>query len=357
MRTVEWYHGHVRLIDQTRLPQELAFIDCPDYQAVAESIRSMRVRGAPAIGVAAAMGCALGALRSQAETVADLLQELERVTQALAATRPTAINLGWAVERMTRKAQALQELPLSELKAALIAEAKAMAEEDVAVNRSIGRHGAELIPPDGHVLTICNTGALAAVDVGTALGVVRTAHQQGKRPHVYVAETRPRLQGARLTAWELLQEGIPFTLITDSMAGHFMARGAIDLVISGADRIAANGDTANKIGTYTLAVLAKEHNLPFCVAAPLSSVDWSRPDGLSIPIEERPADEITHIAGQPVAPPGVTTANPAFDLTPARYIHGIITEHGIAQPPYEESLKALLAERKEVVVEAGAIAP
>ncbi len=347
VETLEWRDRDacLLLIDQTLLPHQFEIIECITYQAVGEAIRQMRVRGAPAIGVTAAYGMALAALCSQADAVSGFMADLKVAADFLRQTRPTAVNLGWAVERMLGLARNLseQQTDLIALKKALLIEAKAMHAQDVAANRAMGAFGAELIPDGVNVLTHCNAGALATAGYGTAVGVIRAAHEAGKRLHVWVDETRPYLQGARLTAWELQQMGIPLTLITDNMAGHFMQRGQVDCVIVGADRIAANGDTANKIGTYSLAVLAKENDIPFYVAAPTSTVDLSLQNGYGIPIEERSPDEVTMLAGQQIAPHGVKAAHPAFDMTPARYIRAIITENGIAKPPFVEDLKKLVA--------------
>ena len=340
--TVAWTdRGTVRLIDQTRLPAEEVYVECRDFQAVYHAIRSMQVRGAPAIGVAAAMGMALGGLAIRAETYAPFFAELDRQARHLVTARPTAVNLSWAVRRILRCAEKHRDLPVPEIQEALVREARLMKEEDIAINRAMGRHGQVLLPEAGRVLTHCNAGALATAGYGTALGVLRAAVEAGKRLAVWVDETRPFLQGARLTAWELHRDGIPVTLITDNMAGHFMQRGQVDAVVVGADRVAANGDTANKIGTYPLAVLARTHAIPFYVAAPLSTVDFEIADGSGIPIEERPPEEVSQVAGRPVAPPGVGVANPAFDVTPAEYITAIITEQGVARAPYTESLRAL----------------
>ncbi len=340
--TVAWTdRGTVRLIDQTRLPTEEVYVECRDFRAVFHAIRSMQVRGAPAIGVAAAMGMALGSLAVRAADFSTFFAELDRLAREMVTARPTAVNLAWAVRRMLRWAEKHRDLPIPAIQEALVREACLMKEEDVAANRAIGRHGQALLPDGGRVLTHCNAGALATAGYGTALGVIRAAVEAGKRLTVWVDETRPFLQGARLTAWELHRDGIPVTLITDNMAGHFMQRGQVDAVVVGADRIAANGDTANKIGTYTLAVLARAHGIPFYVAAPLSTVDFDLPDGSGIPIEERPPAEVTHVAGRLVAPGGVGAANPVFDVTPAAYIAAIVTEQGIARAPYAEGLRAL----------------
>ncbi len=347
MRTVYWENGAVCMIDQTRLPHEVVILRCTDYAQVAQAIKEMRIRGAPAIGVAAAFGLALGATRSRATQVRSLLSELDQIAGALRQTRPTAVNLAWGLERMLRRAASLaaESSHAQTIRDALIAEAQAMADEDVAVNKRMGAFGATLIKDGDNILTHCNTGSLATVDYGTALGAIRTAFEQGKRIHVFVDETRPYLQGARLTAWELQQLGIPMTLITDNMAAHFMARRQVNLVMLGADRIAANGDVANKIGTYALAVLAKEHGIPFYSVAPTSTVDLSLPSGEAIPIEERSPDEVTTLRGVRVAPEGVHAAHPAFDVTPHRYVTAIVTENGIAYKPYGESLSRLVHRR------------
>ncbi|HXG32613.1 MAG TPA: S-methyl-5-thioribose-1-phosphate isomerase [Bryobacteraceae bacterium] len=338
VETIAWRDDGVVLIDQRRLPAEMVYVTCRDYREVAEAIRSMAIRGAPAIGVAAAMGVALGMLHAEPP---DLDAQFETICDTLARTRPTAVNLFWAIERMKRVYAGVRGRSLEEIREALRAEAEQIKREDIEVNRAIGRHGSELIP-DGHaVLTHCNAGALATAGYGTALGVIRAAVSAGKKIHVFADETRPFLQGARLTAWELLQDGIPTTLIADSMAGYLMKSGRIGCVIVGADRIAANGDVANKVGTYTLAVLAKEHGVPFYVAAPLSTLDLSIPSGEAIPIEQRPAEEVTHCFGVRVAPEGVAVENPAFDVTPNQYVTAIITERGVARPPYAESLRRL----------------
>ncbi len=338
VETIAWRDDGVVLIDQRRLPAETVYVTCRDYREVAEAIRSMAIRGAPAIGVAAAMGVALGMLHAEPP---DLDAQFETICDTLARTRPTAVNLFWAIERMKRVYGGVRGRSLEEIREALRAEAEQIKREDIEVNRAIGRHGSELIP-DGHaVLTHCNAGALATAGYGTALGVIRAAASAGKKIHVFADETRPFLQGARLTAWELLQDGIPTTLIADSMAGYLMKSGRIGCVIVGADRIAANGDVANKVGTYTLAVLAKEHGVPFYVAAPLSTLDLSIPSGEAIPIEQRPAEEVTHCFGVRVAPEGVAVENPAFDVTPNQYVTAIITERGVARPPYAESLRRL----------------
>ncbi len=344
MRTIEWDGKQVRLIDQRRLPQECTILTFNGYHDVARAIREMAIRGAPAIGVAAAFGMALAARNSPASTPAGLLADLKQAAQILRAARPTAVNLSWAIEHMLRCAQAQMTAgaDVGSMAKALLAEAQALADEDVDINRRIGAHGARVVSQGARILTHCNAGALATVDYGTALGVVRTAHGQGRGIHVFVDETRPRLQGARLTAWELVREGIPMTLIADNAAGHLMRTGRIDLVLVGADRIAANGDVANKIGTYKLAVVARENGIPFYVAAPTSTIDLSVPTGDDIPIEERDAREVTHIGGVRIAPQGVEVYNPAFDVTPHRYVTGIITEKGVLYPPLERNLREVV---------------
>lgn len=338
VRSIVWEKGRLRLLDQTRLPIITEYIECVDYKEVAEAIRSMKVRGAPAIGATAAFGMALGAMQHQKDNREDFLAAMENIAAELAATRPTAVNLFWAIERMQKVIEKHKEEPVSRIVTALVEEAEAIAAEDICTCRSIGMAGESVIPEGAGVLTICNAGALATVDYGTALGVIRAAFEKGRKFHVYAAETRPFLQGARLTAWELVQEGIPATLITDNMAGWLMSRGRVQVVIVGADRIAANGDTANKIGTYSFAVLAQAHGIPFYVAAPLSTVDLKLASGQDIPIEERAAAEVTHVFGQRIAPEGIDVYNPAFDVTPARLINGIITEVGIIRPPYITNL-------------------
>ena len=342
MRSIEWHNGKVRMIDQRLLPAEFRLVEYADYRAVAQAIHTMVIRGAPAIGAAAAFGMALAARESCARDRAGLLADLHAAAETLRAARPTAVNLSWAVARLLRRAET--ESDPAVVPGALLAEAQALADEDVLINRRLGEHGTALIRDGDTILHHCNTGALATVDYGTALGVIRTAHEQGKRVHVLVDETRPRLQGARLTAWELQQLDIPFTLIADNAAGHFMRIGQVDIVLVGADRVAANGDVANKIGTYKLAVVAQANGIPFYPCVPTSTVDLSLPTGDDIPIEERPAEEITGITceGQPIVPEGVHVANPAFDVTPHRYVTGIVTENGIAYPPFEVSLQQVL---------------
>jgi methylthioribose-1-phosphate isomerase len=347
MRSVEWYSnggrdGVVRMIDQRLLPTEFRLVEYTDYRQVAQAIRTMVIRGAPAIGAAAAFGMALAAQQSQARDRDGMLVDLKAAADVLLAARPTAVNLSWAVARLLRRVEA--EPDFVRIPGALLAEAQALADEDVAINRRLGEHGAALIRDGDTILHHCNTGALATVDYGTALGVIHAAHEQGKHIHVLVDETRPRLQGARLTAWELQQLGVAFTLIADNAAGHFMRTGQVDIVLVGADRVAANGDVANKIGTYKLAVVAQANGIPFYPCVPISTIDLALPTGDDIPIEERPADEITGITyqGRPAAPEGVRAANPAFDVTPHQYVTGIVTESGIAYPPFDLSLRHLV---------------
>ena len=339
MRTVEWSDDLVKMIDQTLLPAQEVILEYRDYRDVAQAIKEMRVRGAPAIGATAAFGMALAAVNSQARNVPDLLADLEAAQKVIDATRPTAVNLFWATRRMLNAARAASTADADALRQALIQEAQRIADEDVEINKRMGRHGAAVIRQGANILTHCNAGALATVDYGTALGVIRAAHEEGKGIHVYVDETRPFLQGARLTAWELMREGIPMTLITDNMAGHFMSQGKIDVVVVGTDRLAANGDVANKIGTYSLAVLAQENGIPFYPVVPTSTIDLDVASGAGIPIEERDPREVTHIRDLPIAPEGVQVANPAFDVTPHRYVTGIITEEGIVYPPFQEGLR------------------
>ena len=343
IKTLEWTDDGVRFIDQTKLPTEEVYVTCGTYEEVANAIRTMIVRGAPAIGVAAAMGVALGVRDSDADHLSELRRDFEQICDTIAETRPTAVNLFWAIQRMRDKFETVSELPVAQIKQTLVTEAQRMYLEDIANNEAMGRYGAVLLPSDGTVLTHCNAGALATCGYGTALGVIRAAVESGKKIQVYADETRPFLQGARLTAWELVKDNIPTTLISDNMAGAMMRQGKIAAVIVGADRIAANGDVANKIGTYTVAVLAKEHGIPFYVAAPWSTIDMETPDGSKIPIEQRSSREVTHFAGKQVAPNGVKVENPAFDVTPNQYVTAIITERGVAKAPLAESLKELSA--------------
>jgi len=336
VETIEWTPAGVVMIDQRRLPLTEEYVTCRNYEEVADAIRKMVIRGAPAIGVAAAMGVALGVAQT-----ADLDAQFEQICDTLASTRPTAVNLFWAIDRMRRLYESLQGRPLDEIRARLAAEAQQIRLEDIAINQAIGRHGAALVPDGKTVLTHCNAGALATAGYGTALGVIRAAIEAGKKVDVFADETRPFLQGARLTVWELQQDHIPATLITDNMAGHFLKSGRIGCVVVGADRIAANGDVANKIGTYSVAVLAKENSVPFFVAAPISTLDLTLASGDQIPIERRPDAEVTHVFGTAVAPEGTPVENPAFDVTPNRYVTAIITERGVARAPYVESLRKL----------------
>ncbi len=331
--TVEWKNGIVRMLDQTKLPLETVYNDCKDYQTVARGIKELWVRGAPAIGVSAAMGLALGARQVSAVTFDEFWPQFEEVCAHMAATRPTAVNLFWAIERIKNLVLANREKSIDEIRSLLVDESQRMIDDDIATNKKIGGYGAPFISDDDNIITHCNAGAIATAGYGTAEGVMRAAVEEGKKIHVYVDETRPVLQGARLTAWELMQENIPCTLITDNMAGYFMYHDMIDVAIVGADRVARNGDVANKIGTYSLAVLCKEHGIPFYVAAPVSTIDFSMDAGSSIPIEERNPREVTHVFGKvQIAPNGVKVANPAFDVTPARYITAIITEKGAFHP-------------------------
>ena len=341
MKAIEWVQGKIRLLDQTRLPWDEVFLELSDYRELPQAIKQMRIRGAPTIGLAAAYGMALGAQGIEAKSKEEFLKELDSVAQTLAATRPTARNLFWALERMNRAAQAGD---VAQIKAALLNEARKIERENEEADKLIAAFGAELIRDGFTVLTHCHTGSLATAGYGTALGAIKEAEKQGKRIRVYATETRPLLQGARLTTFELMREGITVTLITDGMAGHFLKNRAIDCVIVGADRIAANGDVANKIGTYSIAVLAMENAVPFYVAAPLSTIDLSLASGDEIAIEERGPEEVTHIRGVAIAPDGVGVANPAFDMTPHYYVSAIITEKGIIREPYVERLRKSLRE-------------
>ncbi len=372
-KTIEWTDDGVRMIDQLKLPTQEVYVTCRTYEEVAEAIRSMVIRGAPAIGVAAAMGVALGVKNSGARTIPELRKDFETIAETISKTRPTAVNLFWAIERMRDAFEGFvktgtyppDKVPegvsgldrialmiprdgsdsdmIAALKSRMVVEAQRILAEDIAINEAMGRHGASLMPDSGTVLTHCNAGALATGGYGTALGVIRAAVAAGKRIDVFADETRPFLQGARLTAWELAKDSIPVTLITDNMAGHFLKSGQIKAAIVGADRIAANGDVANKIGTYSVAVLAKENHIPFYVAAPLSTIDMSLTSGDQIPIEERTPSEVTHWAGIATAPENVPARHPAFDVTPHRYVTAIITERGIAREPYTESLRSLFS--------------
>ncbi len=338
--TIEWQSDDIVMIDQRKLPAAEVYVHCRTAAEVAKAIKTMVIRGAPAIGVAAAMGIALGMRRSKATGTARYAAEFHKTCEAMAATRPTAVNLFWAIERMKRRfaAEARAGASVAQIAAALEEEARRIHDEDVAACRAMGGHGAALVPDGARILTHCNAGALATAGYGTALGVIRAAAEAQKNVQVIADETRPFLQGARLTAWELLRDGIPTTVIADNMAGALMSRGEIDLVVVGADRIAANGDVANKIGTFTVAVLAREHGLPFYVAAPTSTIDLATPDGSAIPIEERGAREITHVGPVRIAPDGAAVRNPAFDVTPSRLVSAIVTERGVFRAPYTESL-------------------
>ena len=335
VETIEWTPAGVVMIDQTRLPHERVFVTCRNAEEVAVAIEDMIIRGAPAIGVAGAMGVAVGMLHADGS-------QFDAICDRLARTRPTAVNLFWAIDRMKALYASLKGQPLDIVRARLVAEAQLVKAEDIASCKAIGRNGAALIPDGATVLTHCNAGALATAGYGTALGVIRGAIEAGKKVSVFADETRPYLQGARLTAWELVEDGIDTTLITDNMAGHFMKAGRITCVVVGADRIAANGDVANKIGTYSVAVLAKENGIPFYVAAPISTLDLTLAHGKLIHIENRASTEVTEFRGHPVAPVGVKVENPAFDVTPAQYVTAIITERGVARGPYDESLKTLV---------------
>lgn len=343
METMFWQDNCLMLLDQTQLPGKIIYLDCKEYTDVAGAIKRLSVRGAPAIGAAAAYALVLGALAVENLAGYKFITAIENIARELASTRPTAVNLQWALDRMLARAgaEATQSKNTRDIIASLLEEAHTIFNEDIQGNRQMGLYGAELFPPDARVLTHCNAGSLATAGYGTALGVIRAAREKGSKVSVFASETRPLLQGARLTAWEMMQEGISVTLITDNMAGYLMKKKMVDLVIVGADRIAANGDVANKIGTYGVAVLAKEHGVPFYVAAPLSTIDFSLDTGDQIPIEEREWYEVTSWGGQAVAPDGVQVWNPAFDITPADLVAAIITDRGVARAPYTSSLKAL----------------
>lgn len=344
MRTVAWDNGVVKMIDQRLLPAVFEVVEFTDYRDVARAIKDMYIRGAPAIGAAAAFGMALAVRQSSATDRVALLRDLEAAADVLRQARPTAVNLFWAVDRMLRVASDENLASVDDVRDAILADAQALADEDVEINQRMAAHGAALIKDGDSILHHCNTGALAAVDYGTALGVVRMAHEQGKKIHVFVDETRPRLQGARLTAWELQQLGIDFTLIVDNAAGHYMRTGQVDICLVGSDRTAANGDVANKIGTYKLAVVAKENGIPFYPVVPTSTIDLNCPTGDDIPIEERDPEEVVGLTlnGMPIAPVGIKVGNPAFDVTPAKYVTGIVTENGIAYPPFDLSLRKVV---------------
>ena len=339
--TINYKNGKVVLIDQTKLPVKLEYVECKNYMDIASAIKTMKIRGAPAIGVAAFYGMALGAQEFEGKNFKEFLTYMKRIKEELDATRPTAVNLFWATEETMHYLEGLKDRSISEIKKLLIEKANREREKDIQINKMIGENGNSLIPEKANILTHCNTGALATAGYGTALGVIRSAFYSGKKIKVWVDETRPVLQGARLTAWELKQEKIPATLITDNTAGFLMKKGLVDLVILGADRVARNGDTANKIGTYSLSILAKAHNIPFYVACPFSTIDTSLLSGESIPIEERDPKEVLEVLGTPIAPLGMDALNMAFDVTPWQNITAIITEKGVLYPPFEESILKL----------------
>lgn len=352
-RSIQWRGDTLRLLDQRRLPHETIYVNFSDHESVAEAIRTMVVRGAPAIGAAAAYALALTARKSSADDVLTLRRELTEAAEVLRAARPTAVNLAWALDRVLLAAADEALKTPDALRDAVLGEANAIANEDVWTNKRIGLNAMQLVPDRATILHHCNTGSLATVDYGTALGVIRTAHEQGKAVHAFLDETRPRLQGAALSAWELMRIGVPHTVIVDGASGHIMRTRGVDLCVVGCDRVAANGDTANKIGTYNLALVARAHNVPFYVAAPTSTIDLATPTGDAIEIEERAPEEVSHIGDAQVTPDGTSVANPAFDVTPANYITAIITEMGIAHPPYTESLAAMVAlaqERRQEMV-------
>jgi methylthioribose-1-phosphate isomerase len=342
-KTIEWQDGVVRMLDQRLLPYETRYLEFHQYEEVSDAIREMVIRGAPAIGAAAAYGLALAAIHSPASDHETLRSELSQAALVLNTSRPTAANLKWAIERILSRLDRERPSTVQEARDLVLNEAHQIAKEDVEANRKIGLNALPLIPPQANIIHHCNTGALATVDYGTALGVIRCAHENGRQVHVFVDETRPRLQGARLTTWELEQLGIAYTLIVDGASGYFMRKGQVDLCVVGCDRIAANGDTANKIGTYNLAVVAHAHQIPFYVAGPTSTIDMSLTSGEQIKIEERHQEEVTVVNESRIAPVGTQAANPAFDITPANYITAIITERGVAYPPYEKSLAELFA--------------
>ncbi|MBW2330177.1 MAG: S-methyl-5-thioribose-1-phosphate isomerase [Deltaproteobacteria bacterium] len=341
VKTIVWKDNQVVMIDQRKLPMRERYVVCKDYRSVIRAIKGLIIRGAPAIGVAAAMGVAVGALKIRTSNLDQFRAKLDAICRDMVTARPTAVNLAWAVERMKQVADQTSHRGVKEVKSRLVEEARKILEEDIAINRTMGRHGQRLLKDGSCVLTHCNAGALATGGYGTALGVVRAAVEAGKRIEVFADETRPFLQGARLTAWELKKSGIPVTVITDNSAGYFMQHGKVDAVIVGADRIAANGDVANKIGTYMVAVLARTHSVPFYVAAPVSTIDLSVKEGQDIPIEQRDQTEVTHFQGRRIAPQGVVAGNPAFDVTPHRYVSAIITEKGVITPPFKSRLKRL----------------
>jgi len=343
MRTIEWDDGVVRMIDQRKLPHDCVVVEFTDYGEVAKAIKEMYIRGAPAIGAAAAYGLALAAVHSEAQTLSELQAEVREAAEVLRATRPTASNLFWALRRMMTKLDDQSVQSVDELREALVAEAEQIADEDVEVNKRMGEYGASLVEDGFNILTHCNAGALATVEYGTALAPIRSAWKQGKRVHVYVDETRPRLQGARLTAWELTQDEIPMTLIADNAAGYFIQKGMVDIVFVGADRVVANGDVINKIGTYKVALAAKENGVPFYPVVPTSTIDLDIVSGDQVPIEERDPEEVTQVGSELIGPAGVQAANPAFDVTPYRYVSGIVTERGIVYPPFRKGLRTACA--------------
>jgi len=345
-KTIEWKDNRVLMIDQRKLPNEFEIISCKDYHEVANAIKGLAIRGAPAIGAAAAYGMALAAFNIKTNNMKDFLQELEKAGKELSMTRPTAVNLFWALNRV-KKISDVKTNSVEELRNNILAEAKKIAEQDIEINYMIGHHGVELFDEGDNILTHCNAGSLATVYYGTALGVVRSVYNKKKNIKVFIDETRPVLQGARLTAWELFSEKIPATLICDSTAGFLMSQKKIDKVVVGADRISANGDVANKIGTYSISVLAKEYNIPFYIAAPFSTIDFSIKEGAEIPIEERDKDEVINIMGQTIAPAGIDVYNPAFDVTPCKNISAIITEKGIVRPPFLLNLRRVSKENYE----------
>lgn len=338
MKTLEFCDGVLKLVDQTKLPVENKIVELSTYEEIADAIKTMIVRGAPAIGVTAVYGIVVAANSIDTDSTRVFFEELQKACDLIKSTRPTAVNLFWAVDRVYNKALSNKDKSIEQIRQIIEAEARLMEKEDIESNRAIGNYGNELIKQNFTILTHCNAGALATCDHGTALGVIRSAHEAGKNINVFADETRPYLQGSRLTVWELMEDNIPVTLICDNMAGHFMKEGLIDCVIVGADRIALNGDTANKIGTYSVAVLAKENNIPFYVAAPISTIDFTIDSGVQIPIEERNSDEVTHIKGIRIAPEGIKVRNPAFDVTPNKYIAAIITDKGIIYPPFDENI-------------------
>lgn len=346
MRTVEWHDGHVRMIDQKKIPWELALVDLLSYQAVSDAIKDMTVRGAPAIGASAAFGLALAAHSSTAPDISSLVEDLRTAAKVLKDSRPTAVNLAWAVDRMMVLVESGEVSDPVRLRELLLAESQRIADEDVDINMRMSANGAALISDGFTILHHCNTGALATVDYGTALGVIRAAFEQGKKIHVLLDETRPRLQGARLSAWEMEQLGVSYDILPDTAAGYYMQKGEINIVLVGADRVAANGDFANKIGTYQIAVLAKENGIPFYTVAPTSTIDLNLPTGAEIPIEQRSKDEVLAPFGTQIVPGHFNARNPAFDVTPNRYLTGIITENGIARPPFSESLRRVVAGEK-----------